>query len=159
MKKLGLLLLALILCLIITSCSSTASLIERFSLDVPTTQESTTKILTGSVSYGAGIYFPSSNDLLDISLLKTDAITGTLQEISHQRIRNIQRFPLQFTLRYDESDLKYGDSCSLLVTLTVDGSVSAQGVARLEFKEGSFSESSVLLTSVLTEPKTSDSTL
>lgn len=153
MKRARLLVLALIFCLLITSCTTPVTLIERFSLDVPTTQESTTKILTGSVSYGAGIYFPSANDILDISLLKTDSLTGTIQEISHQRIRNIQRFPLQFTLRYDQTDLSEGDSCSLLVTLTVDGTASAQGVVRLEVLEGNISPASVVLNSILVDPQ------
>ena len=151
MKKSGLVALILIFCLLAslgTSCSTT-KLIERFSLDVPQQQTVTTKILTGSVSYGAGIYFPSSNDLLDISLLKTDATTGTIQEISHQRIRNIQKFPLQFSLRYEQSDINTGDPCSLLVTLTVDGTVKAQGMLQLQVQDGTLSEASV----VLVDPK------
>lgn len=147
MRK-GLLALTVILCLLATSCTSTSKLIERFSLEDTTEQVGTTKILTGSVSYGAGIYFPNANDLLDISLLKTDAITGTIQEISHQRIRNIQRFPLQFTLRYDQTDVSEGDTCSLFVTLSVDGTVSAQGVVQLVYENGNFSESSVILSAL-----------
>lgn len=135
----------------LTSCMSTVTLIDRFSLETPVVQENTTKILTGSINYGAGFYFPSSNDILDISLLKTDGTTGTIQEISHQRIRNIQRFPLQFSVRYDKSDINEGDSCSLLVSLSVNGTVSAQGMVYLEYKNGSFSESSVTLSAVSTE--------
>ncbi len=144
----------IILAFCFTSCSTPVTLIERFSLQDTVQQEDTTKILTGSVSYGAGFYFPSSSDILDISLLKTDATTGTIQEISHQRIRNIQRFALQFTLRYDQSDIQEGDTCSLLVSLTVNGSVSAQGVTQLEYKEGSFSEASVTLSAVSVDPTT-----
>ncbi len=155
MRKLGLVALTLILFALVClcSCSSTAQLLERFSLDVPEEQTVTTKILTGSVSYGAGIYFPNSNDLLDISLLKTDATTGTIQEISHQRIRNIQKFPLQFSLRYEKSDISEGDTCSLLVSLTVDGVVKAQGMVQLEAEDGNFSESSVILSAISTESK------
>lgn len=130
---------------------STVTLIDKFSLDVPVEQENTTKILTGSISYGAGFYFPSANDILDISLLKTDATTGTIQEISHQRIRNIQKFPLQFSLRYDKSDISEGDSCSLLVSFSVNGTVSAQGMVQLEYKDGNFRESSITLSTVSTE--------
>lgn len=135
-----------ILCL--TSCKSTGTLLDRFSLEVPVVQENTTKILTGSINYGAGFYFPNSNDILDISLLKTDSTTGTIQEISHQRIRNIQKFPLQFSVRYDKNDINEGDSCSLLVTFTVNGTVSAQGMVQLEYKNGNFSESSVTLLAI-----------
>ncbi len=160
MKKVGRKSLALILALILiaslaTSCVSNGALIERFTLEAPTQTETTTKILTGTVSYGAGIYFPSSNDLLDISLLKTDATTGTIQEISHQRIRNIQKFPLQFSLRYEKTDLNEGDSCSLLVTLSVNGSVSAQAMVRLEITDGVIAEAALVLSSTadLLDPK------
>lgn len=143
----------LFLCVLcVTSCVTPVTLIEKFSLEAPEVQEDSTKILTGSVSYGAGFYFPSSSDILDISLLKTDATTGTIQEISHQRIRNIQKFPLQFTLRYDQTDISSGDSCSLLITLSVNGSVSAQGMIQLEYNNGNFSEASLILTAISVEP-------
>lgn len=135
-----------------TSCTSTVTLIEKFSLEVPEVQEDTTKIITGSIRYGAGFYFPSTNDILDISLLKTDGTTGTIQEISHQRIRNLQRFPLQFSLRYDKSDINEGDSCSLLVSLSVNGSTTAQGMVQLEYKNGSFSDASIILSSISVDP-------
>lgn len=115
---------------------------------MPVVQEESTKILTGTINYGAGFYFPSSNDILDISLLKTNSTTGTIQEISHQRIRNIQRFPLQFSVRYDKNDINDGDSCSLLVSFSVDGSISAQGMVQLEYKNGNFSEAFVTLSAV-----------
>lgn len=152
MKRGSLLALVLFfLCVIlIPSCTSTTSLIEKFSLQTPVVQEDTTKILTGSVSYAAGFYFPSSSDILDIALLKTDSTTGTIQEISHQRIRNIQKFPLQFSLRYEKSDINEGDTCSLLVTLTVDGVVKAQGMVQLEQEAGNFKESSVVLSAINT---------
>ncbi len=154
MKKVGhLALILIVLVNLLSSCASGGALIERFSLEQPTQTESTTKILTGSVSYGAGLYFPSANDILDIALLKTDGTTGTIQEISHQRIRNIQKFPLQFSLRYEKSDISDGDSCSLLVTLTVDGTVTAQGMTQLEIVDGTISESSLVLSAVSVEPK------
>lgn len=103
-------------------------------------------ILTGSVSYGAGFYFPSSSDILDVSLLKTNSTTGTVSEISHQRIRNIQRFPVQFTVRYDGDDVQEGDSCMVFVTLSTNGEVSAQGFGQLSSNPNGFNDVSVVLT-------------
>ena len=103
-------------------------------------------ILTGSIGYGAGIYFPSSSDILDVSLLKTNSTTGTVSEISHQRIRNIQRFPVQFAVRYDGDDVLEGDSCMVFVTLSTSGEVSAQGFGQLSSNSNGFNDVSVVLT-------------
>lgn len=122
-----------ILCLVLLLCScvSTAGS-SRFSLGSKSLETSSqSRLITGSVSYGAGFYFPASTDILDISLLRTDGTTGVVSEISHQRIRNIQRFPLQFTVRYDEVDVHEGDSFMLMVSLSVDGRTVAQGFGNL----------------------------
>lgn len=102
----------------------------------------------GTVNYGAGFFFPSTSDILDISLMKTDAITGLMTEISHLRYRNIQKFPLPFSLIYDMADVSEGDSCSLIITLSVDGSVKAQGLTQLTFTANGFEDVSITLVSL-----------
>lgn len=104
---------------------------SRFSLDGSSIATTTGRIIAGSISYGAGFYFPTSTDILDISLLKTDGLTGTVSEISHQRIRSIQRFPVQFTIRYDGNDMQDGDTCMVMVSLSTDGKATAQGFSNL----------------------------
>lgn len=129
------------------SCA-TSSAVSRFSLDSSAQSTHSSRILTGSISYGAGFYFPSSTDILDISLLKTSGVTGTVLEISHQRIRNIQRFPVQFTVRYDGDDVQDGDSCMVFATLSSNGEVCAQGFGQLVFNSTGFNDVSITLTGV-----------
>ncbi|MCF0262455.1 MAG: YbaY family lipoprotein [Sphaerochaetaceae bacterium] len=124
---------ALFLLLTLCSCSTLVTgSVERFSLKVEETVPTNVGMITGSISFGAGFYFPTSSDILDISLLKTDADTGLMTEISHMRYRNFQKFPVPYSVRYDQADLQEGDSCSLIVTLSVDNEVTAQGIARLK---------------------------
>ena len=137
------------LSLLVCSCASTDSpQPERFSLSRGSSSEKETGILVGSVSYGMGFFFPSSSDILDISLLKTDSTTGLVSEISHQRIRNILNFPVQFTVRYDTSDLSETDTCTMIVTLLVNDSVKAQGLALIQRSETGLAETSLVLMSV-----------
>ena len=142
--------LILILVLALCSCATVANAqSERFSLEQSNRTESSTGLLMGTVRYGAsGFYFPTSNDILDISLLKTDATTGLVTEISHQRLRNFQKFPIQFTVRYDNADLAEGDSCSLVVTLIIDDVVKGQGIALLQRTSSGFAEANLTLLSV-----------
>lgn len=137
----------LLLLALLGSCAA-SSAFSRFSLDASVQSSSSNMILTGSIGYGAGFYFPSSSDILDVSLLKTDATTGTVSEISHQRIRNIQRFPIQFTVRYNGEDVHEGDSCMVFVTLSTNGEVSAQGFGQLSSNPNGFNDVSVMLTGV-----------
>ena len=103
----------------------------------------------GTVRYGAsGYYFPASSDILDISLLRTDPDTGLVTEVSHQRLRNFQKFPIQFTVRYDNADIGEDDTCTLIVTLLVDGQVRGQALALLTRTSGGFSDADLTLLSV-----------
>lgn len=150
MRRRSLCLVLFIACLLLAllgSCAASRT-VSRFSLESSTQSSRSNMILTGSVSYGAGFYFPSSSDILDVSLLKTDSTTGTVSEISHQRIRNIQRFPVQFTVRYDGDDVQEGDSCMVFVTLSTSGEVSAQGFGQLSSNPNGFDDVSVVLTGV-----------
>ena len=139
-----------ILVLVLCSCATVANAqTERFSLEQSKKTESSTGLLMGTVSYGAsGFYFPTSGDILDISLLKTDATTGLVTEISHQRLRNFQKFPIQFTVRYDNADLSDDDSCTLIVTLIIDDVVKGQGLALIQRTSSGLAEANLTLLSV-----------
>jgi len=81
--------------------------------------ESVIGIVKGSVDYGRGYYLPTENSTLDISLMMIEGEEST--ELSHQRIRNIQRFPFQFSIRFDESELKNGAYYTVILSFTNDG--------------------------------------
>ena len=147
MRKLFFLLLCFSLFFCLVSCSTTAPA-GQFSLTQTQKSQSSIGLLRGNVNYGAGFYFPTSGDILDISMLKTDASTGLVTEISHQRIRNLLNFPIQFTVRFDESDIGEGDSCTLIVNLLVDDAVKAQGITLLTRNGDSFTDASLTLLSV-----------
>ena len=149
MRKLFFFLLCFGLLISLVSCSTTASSpAGQFSLTQTQKSQSSIGLLRGNVNYGAGFYFPTSSDILDISMLKTYASTGLVTEISHQRIRNLLNFPIQFTVRYDESDIGEGDSCTLIVNLLVDDAVKAQGITLLTVNGESFADASLTLLSV-----------
>ncbi|MBP5161421.1 MAG: hypothetical protein ILP16_00360 [Spirochaetales bacterium] len=149
MRKLSFVLI-IILVLVLCSCATVSNgASERFSLERSGKTASSAGLLMGTVSYGAsGFYFPTSSDILDISLLKTDATTGLVTEISHQRLRNFQKFPIQFTVRYDNADLSQEDSCTLIVTLIIDDVVKGQGITLLQRTDAGFADASLTLLSV-----------
>lgn len=62
-------------------------------------------VITGSIAYPGSYSYTDGSLVIDISLTQHDFITGATQEISHQRIRNPQRFPVNFTIRYDAKDI------------------------------------------------------
>lgn len=142
----------ILILMVLVSCATTevGTTTERFSLERTTgTVASSTGLLMGTVRYGAsGYYFPASSDILDISLLKTDSITGLVTEISHQRLRNFQKFPIQFTVRYDNADIGDDDTCTLIVTLMIDGQVKGQGLTLLTRTSGGFSDADLTLLSI-----------
>lgn len=121
---------------------------SQFSLTQTQSTESSVGLIMGTVYYGAGFFFPTSSDILDISLLATDATTGLVTEISHQRIRNILNFPIQFTVRYDESDISDGSTCTLVVNLFVEDSIKGQGICLLQKTSSGFSEAELTIVPV-----------
>lgn len=149
MRRFLFFLLCITMLLLLASCATTTSAkAGQFSLTQTQKSQSSIGLLRGNVSYGAGYYFPTSGDILDISMLKTDATTGLVTEISHQRIRNLLNFPIQFTVRYDESDIGEGDSCTLIVTLLVDDAVKGQGITLLNRNSEGFADATLTLISV-----------
>ncbi|MCQ2412755.1 MAG: YbaY family lipoprotein [Sphaerochaetaceae bacterium] len=149
MKRIRWFLLTVLTLSLLVACRSTKpQAATQFSLRQTQQTEHVNGHLMGTVNYGAGFFFPSTSDILDISLMKTDAITGLMTEISHLRYRNIQKFPLPFSLIYDMADVSEGDSCSLIITLSVDGSVKAQGLTQLTFTANGFEDVSITLVSL-----------
>lgn len=149
MRRTVILLASFMILILVCSCVSTGSSDQvQFSLTKDKSKTSEMGMLVGNVNYGMGFFFPSATDILDISLLKTDSTTGLVSEISHQRIRNLLNFPVQFTIRYDKADLGESDTCTLIVTLLVDDTVKAQGLALLQRAESGFADASLLLMSV-----------
>lgn len=151
MKRSAAFCIILILLIVLASCATTGveETPQRFSLVQTKSTESSTGLLKGNVNYGAsGFYFPTTSDILDISLLKTDSTTGLVTEISHQRLRNFQKFPIQFTVRYDNADLNEGDTCTLIVTLLMDDQIRGQGLVLLKRNSTGFEEAELTLLSV-----------
>ena len=148
MKRFRIALIILTILLTLCSCASTNSEPERFSLSDTSRKKSEIGMLVGNVTYGAGFFFPSDSDILDIALLKTDSVTGLVSEISHQRLRNLLKFPVQFTLRYDKADLSEGESCTLIVSLLVNDTIKAQGMSLLQRDDSGLGEASVVLVPV-----------
>jgi len=145
-------LIVLLLLILLVSCATTdgGASTERFSLlRTSGAAISSTGLLTGTVRYGvSGYYFPASSDILDISLLKTDSVTGLVTEIAHQRLRNFQKFPIQISVRYDNADIGENDTCTLIVTLLIGGQVKGQGMTLLTQSDDGFSEANLTLLSV-----------
>ena len=141
-----LILVLAVLCL--SSCATSQGPVKQFSLTQTQKSQSSVGLLRGTVSFGAGYYFPTSNDIIDISLLKTDSVTGLITEISHSRIRRPPNFPVQFSMSYDRSDIGEGDTCTLIVTFLVDDAIKRQSMVLLTRTEDGFAEASLTLISV-----------
>ena len=148
MKRIRIALIVFTILLTLCSCASTNAEPERFSLSDTSRKKSEIGMLVGNVTYGAGFFFPSDSDILDIALLKTDSVTGLVSEISHQRIRNLLNFPVQFTLRYDKTDLSEVETCTLIVSLLVNDTIKAQGISLLQRDDSGLGEASVVLVPV-----------
>ena len=112
---------------LINSCSSTKAFNNTYSV-------SETGILVGSVTY-ENYFLPTRDDILDLSLLSIDSTTGEMSEISHQRIRNVNKFPVQFVLRYDKEDLSSADSCTLYVVFTSNSETLGRSFCSVNISE------------------------
>lgn len=149
MRRAALFLIAILMLACLSSCMTTdRSPVQQFSLTQTQKSQSSTGILKGTVNYGVGYYFPNSNDILDISLLKTDSVTGLITEISHSRLIRLSSFPVQFSMSYDAADIAEGETCTLIVTLLVENEVKRQGMMLLNRSEDGFFEASLTLVSV-----------
>lgn len=149
MRKPVLSLICILTVFCLVSCATSGSgIISQFPLTQTQKSVSGTGLLRGTINYGSGYYFPTSNDIIDISLLKTDGTTGLVTEISHSRIRRPPNFPIQFTMSYDKADIVEGDTCTLIVTLLVGDVISRQGITLLTETSEGFTEAALTLISV-----------
>ena len=149
MRRLAVFLITALTVLCLISCATgPVKNSEQFSLTQTQKSVSTTGLLRGTVNYGAGYYFPTSNDIREISLLKTDSITGLVTEISHSRIRRPPNFPIQFSMNYDMADVADGDTCTLIVTLLIGDVISRQGMTLLTRTDDGFNEAQLTLVSI-----------
>ena len=149
MRKLVFSLICILMFLCVVSCATSGTgIISQFPLTQTQKSVSTTGLLRGTIDYGSGFYFPTSDDIIDISLLKTDGTTGLITEISHSRIRRPPNFPIQFTMSYDKADIVEGDTCTLIVTLLVGDVISRQGITLLTETSEGFTEAALTLISV-----------
>ena len=150
MRKPAVLLSIVLVAVCLASCATGP--VKNTSGQFPLTQtqksQSTAGLLRGTVNFGAGYFFPTSNDIIDISLLKTDGTTGLITEISHSRIRRPPNFPIQFSRSYDTADIAEGDTCTLSVTLLVGDEITRQGMTLLTRTEGGFADASLTLLSI-----------
>ena len=147
MRKAAVLLIIVLSAICLVSCATgpVKNTSEQFPLTQTQKSQSTTGLLRGTVNFGAGYYFPTSTDIIDISLLKTDGITGLITEISHSRIRRPPNFPIQFSMSYDTADVAESDTCTLIVNLLVGDEITRQGITLLTKTEDGFAEASLTL--------------
>ena len=147
MRKITVLLIFVLSLICLVSCATgpVKNSSEQFPLTQTQKSQSTAGLLRGTVNFGAGYFFPTSNDIIDISMLKTDGTTGLITEISHSRIRRPPNFPIQFSMSYDTADVSEGDTCTLIVTLLVGDEITRQGMTLLTRTENGFAEASLTL--------------
>ena len=147
MRKITVLLIFVLSLICLVSCATgpVTNSSEQFPLTQTQKSQSTSGLLRGTVNFGAGYFFPTSNDIIDISMLKTDGTTGLITEISHSRIRRPPNFPIQFSMSYDTADVSEGDTCTLIVTLLVGDEITRQGMTLLTRTENGFADASLTL--------------
>lgn len=149
MRRLSFFLICILVTFCLVSCATSGNaIITQFPLTQTQKSVSTAGLLRGTVNFGSGYFFPTSSDIIDISLLKTDSMTGLITEISHSRIRRPPNFPIQFSMSYDQADIAEGDTCTLIVTLLVGDEITRQGMTLLTKTEEGFAEASLTLISV-----------
>ena len=133
MKKPSRKLIAILVSVLIVSCAATA---VYFSLDDSLIVHESA-LVTGNAYFGSGYYLPSSTSVMEISLTRSFP-AGKTDEISHSRIKNIQKFPVQFTLRYDSADLDPSCTYRIDVSFTTDNVNFRKGYVNVsDFSSGS----------------------
>lgn len=85
----------------------------------PATERIPYRIISGTVLYPNNLYFPSRVHM-EISLVATNLSTQEHVVIVRQSIRNPQRFPVNFILRYDPRDISFAYEYSVSVKLFRD---------------------------------------
>lgn len=90
---------ALAILLLLVSCVSTPSR-EGVRDGAPNPY----RVISGTVFYPNNLYFPA-RVRLEIALVSRDTSTRQQQVLVSQSIRNPQRFPVNFIIRYDRDDI------------------------------------------------------
>jgi uncharacterized lipoprotein YbaY len=85
----------LLIIFLTVSCATTADY---------TVSEPVYNIISGTVLYPNNLYFPA-RVRLEIALKERNDNTSAFNEVVSQSIRNPQRFPVNFILRYDKDDI------------------------------------------------------
>jgi uncharacterized lipoprotein YbaY len=111
MRKFGITLLIL---LTLTSCVSLSDK-EQKSL-------SYYGIISGTVMYPNNLYFPA-RVRLEIALISIDSLTAEEKIVVSQSIRNPQRFPVNFILRYDSLDIRSSNLHFITIELYQEGEI------------------------------------
>ena len=119
-KKLAVIFVSLFLFLSVQGCDSTVvpgyQVFENSKKADPVVG-----MIKGAINYGAGIYLPSEQSTMDISLVMINSRGDEVLELSHQRIRNVQRFPFQYSIHFDENELMDNMQYKIVVRFTNDG--------------------------------------
>lgn len=119
-KKLAVILLSAFLFLSIQGCDSTVT--PGYQVFENTKKaDPVVGMIKGSVNYGVGFYLPSEQSTMDISLVMINSRGDEVLELAHQRIRNVQRFPFQYSLHFDENELIENMQYKIVVRFTNDG--------------------------------------
>lgn len=93
------------------SCATDQSrLVSSESAQVPY------KVISGTVMYPNNLYFPA-RVRMEIKLIARNLSTGQEVPIVSQSIRNPQRFPVNFILRYDAQDIVRSNEYAITVEL------------------------------------------
>ncbi len=112
--------LTFLIVLFISGCDSTE--IPGYPVfEQAKTSEPVIGMIKGTVNYAAGFYLPTEQSTMDISLIMVNSAGMDETELSHQRIRNVQRFPFQFSIYFDENELADNMQYKILIRFTNDG--------------------------------------
>lgn len=112
--------LSVLIVLLISGCDSTV--VPGYPVfEQAKTSDPVIGIIKGTVNYAAGFYLPTDQSTMDISLIMVNSAGHDEMELSHQRIRNIQRFPFQFSIHFDENELAENMQYKILIRFTNDG--------------------------------------
>lgn len=148
MRRVFFFLIPVLAVLCLSSCATSLGSSQQFSLTQTQKSRASSGILKGIINYGAGYYFPTSSDVVDIAFLKTDSITGLVTEITHSRIRGPGNFPIQFSMFYDMADIEDAGTYTMIVSFLVNDEVKRQAMLLLTRTETGFAEASLTLISV-----------
>ncbi|MDD2296961.1 MAG: YbaY family lipoprotein [Sphaerochaetaceae bacterium] len=106
--RLSSLCLLILIILMFTSCVSNSA--AQRSTQIPY------RIISGTVMYPNNLYFPT-RVRMEITLTAQNLSSNEQFQLVTQSIRNPQRFPVNFILRYDPNDISRSLEYSLIVEL------------------------------------------